>query len=288
MAWFRILALAAVVLASGHLKTSGSRFVTADGRPFDWRGVTAFRLVEMAAHGREREADAYLAWAASKKLTVVRVLAMADVLFKLSPADGLHAVPRVLDLAQKHGLHVEVVALADTASIQVDIPRHVKAIGTIAERHPNALIEIANEPGHPTQAKALHDPSYLKSLADLVPPGVPVALGSAEAGADPAAATYVTWHAPRGANWPAQIARGAALVAKYKKPVINDEPMGAADAAVPGRRDNDPARFRAAAVETRKAGLGATFHYEGGLHAKIPTAKELACLDAWLAGLGGG
>jgi len=61
--------------------------------------------------------------------------------------------------------------------------------------------------------------------------------------------------------------------------------MGAADAAVAGRRDNDPARFRAAAVESRKAGLGATFHYEGGLQAKLPTAKELACLDAWLEGL---
>jgi len=288
MAPVRILVLAALLLAAGHLKTSGTRFVGADGAPFDWRGITAFRLVEFVAHGRERDADAYLAWAASKKFTLVRVLMMADVLFKLSPADGLHALPRLLEMAQKHGLHVEVVALADTAKIQIDIPRHVKAIGTIAERHPNALIEIANEPGHPTQARALHNPAYLKSLADLIPAGVPVALGSLDAGDVAAAGTYVTWHAPRSGDWPAQIARGAAFAAAFRKPVVSDEPMGAADAAVPGRRDNDPRRFRAAAVETRKAGLGATFHYEGGLQAKLPTVKELACLDAWLAGLGGG
>jgi hypothetical protein len=268
-----------------HLKVSGTRFLTPDSQPFDWRGISAFRLVEFVGHGREREAEAYLAWAASKRLTVVRVLTMADVLFKLSPADGQHALPRLLDMAQKRGLQVEVVALADTAAIQVDIPRHVKAIGDICGRYPNALVEIANEPRHPTQVKAVHDPAFVKSLADLIPSGVPVALGFADSDAAHAAGTYVTWHAPRTRDWPAQIARGAALVAKFRKPVVNDEPMGAADTAVAGRRDNVPERFRQAAIASRKAGLGATFHYEGGLQAKLPTPKELACLDAWLEGL---
>jgi hypothetical protein len=67
--------------------------------------------------------------------------------------------------------------------------------------------------------------------------------------------------------------------------VINDEPIGAADEAVPGRRDNDPARFREAGAASRRAGLGATFHYEGGLQARRPTKIEEACLDAWLVGL---
>lgn len=269
-----------------RLSARGTRFATADGKPFDWRGITAFRLVEMVAHGQEREADAYLAWAASKRLTVVRVLTMADVLFKLSPADGQHALPRLLDMAQKHGVYVEVVALADTATIRVDMPRHVKAIGEIAGRHANALVEIANEPVHPTQAKALHDAGYAKSLADLVPPMVPVSLGALDSGDAFGAGTYVTWHASRTrGDWPAQIARGADLIAKFKKPVVNDEPMGAADTAVPGRRDNSPARFRAAAEASRKAGVGATFHYESGLQAKLPTRTELACLDAWLEGL---
>ena len=271
---------------SAHLRVSGTRFITPGGTPFDWRGITAFRLVEMVAHGQERDADGYLAWAASKELTLVRVLSMADVLFTLTPADGQHALPRLLDMAQKHGLYVEVVALADTATIRVDIPRHVKAIGAIAGAHPNALLEIANEPVHPTQAKAVHDAGYVKSLADLVPPEVPVSLGALDSGDAFGAGAYVTWHAPRTrGDWPAQIARGTALVAKFKKPVVNDEPMGAADTALPGRRDNDPARFRAAAAASRRAGLGATFHYESGLQAKRPTPAELACLDAWLEGL---
>lgn len=291
-------ALAALVLAAGlfsppqgpHLTVLGSRFVTPGGQPFDWRGITAFRLVELTAHGHEREADAYLAWAASKKLTLVRVLTMADGLFKLSPADGQRALPRLLEMAQAHGLYVEVVALADTTKVTMDLSGHVKAIAMICGRYPNALLEIANEPAHPTQAKALHEPSFVKSLAALVPPGVPVSLGSVEMGDAFAGGSYVTWHAPRSGRhgWPAEIARGAALVKRLGKPVISDEPMGAADRAIAGRRDNAPSRFREAGAASRRAGIGATFHYEGGLQARLPTSIEMACLDAWLEGLSAG
>jgi hypothetical protein len=271
----------------GHLKVSGTRFLKPDGSVFDWRGITAFRLLEFVAHGREAQADAYLAWAASKKLTVVRVFAMTDGLFQLPPADGLKALPRLFEIARRHGVFVEIVAMTGTTVMKIDMPRHVKAIGEICARHPNAILELANEPGHPTQAAALHDAAYMQSLAQFVPKQVPVALGSVEYGDGFAAGTYVTWHAPRSGKggWPAEIAHGAALVTRFKKPVINDEPIGAADIAIPGRRDNDPARFRQAAAASRRAGLGATFHYEGGLQASLPSKIEMACLDAWMAGL---
>ena len=283
---FLSLVFCAVTVEAGqHLRVSGTRFTTPGGAPFVWRGVTAFRLVDFVARGREAEADAYLKWAASKRLNVVRVLAMADGLFKLSPADGVRALPRLLELAEKHSIHVEVVALADTVALPLDIPAHVKAVAAICAKHPNAILEIANEPAHPTQVKALHDAAYVATLGKLVPPSVPYALGSVEYGDGYAAGTYVTWHAPRAADWPAEIAKGAALVKKFGKPVVNDEQIGAADKAVPGRRDNDAARFRRAGEATRRAGMGGTFHYEGGLQAKLPTKTEAACLDAWLAGL---
>lgn len=271
------------------MTVSGTRFVKPDGSTFHWRGITAFRLVEFVAHGKEAEADAYLRWAASKRLTLVRVLVMADGLFKLSAEDGKRALPRLLELAQRHGLYVEVVALADTAALSIDIPQHVKAVAEICARHPNALLEIANEPVHPTQARALHDPAYVQSLATLVPAGVPFALGAEGAGEGFHTGTYVTWHAPRSGpkGWPAEIARGAQLIRQFRKPVIDDEPIGAADKAIPGRRDNDPRRFRDAARASKRAGLGATFHYEGGLQARPPSKIEAACLDAWLAGLSG-
>ena len=50
---------------------------------------------------------------------------------------------------------------------------------------------------------------------------------------------------------------------------------------MPGRRDADPERFRAAALLSQMAGLGATFHYDGGLQAVVPAGPQAACFEAW-------
>jgi len=268
-----------------HLRVRGTAFVAPDGAVFEWRGISAFRLVEFVAHGREAEAEAYLRWAASKKLNVVRVFAMADGIFDLAPDDGRRALPQLLEMAQRQRIFVEVVAFTGTSVIKVDRAAFVTAIGAICARYPNALLELANEPGHPTQAAEMHDPAHLQSLLRLVPGNVPVALGSVEYHDGFAAGTYVTWHSPRGSEWARQVEEGLELLRRFNKPLINDEPIGAADAAVPGRRDNDPARFRAAAAAMRRAGIGATFHYDGGIQTRLPTKHETACLDAWLDGL---
>jgi hypothetical protein len=269
-----------------RLQVRGASFVRG-AAPFEWRGITAFRLVEQVAHGREPEALAYLDWARGQRLTVVRVLVMAKHLFELSPDDGVKALPRVLTLAGERGLVVEVVALADTADIKIDLEQHVKAVAAIAAVHPNAVLEIANEPVHPTQDRRLHDPAFVKALANLVPADVPVALGAGDGDDEYAAGgRYATWHSPRSSaqeGWGhvLEISKGAGFVVKLGKPLINDEPIGAAEAAVPGRRDNDPRRFAGMAVLGRLAGLGATFHYEGGLQARVPAGRELACFSAW-------
>jgi hypothetical protein len=271
---------------SRQLRTDGTHFVTPDGRDFQWRGITAFRLVDYVADGEEALASRYLTWAASQGLTVVRVLTMMSGQFDLKPADGRRALPRVMQLAAELDLYVEVVALAGTASIPVNLQEHVDEIGRILVAHPNGLLEIANEPVHPSQSPEVHKPEVLKALADRVPSDVPVALGSIERGDGFGGGDYVTWHAPRDAErrgWGhvLALAKGAELLHRWKKPVISDEPIGAGAEVEPGRRDNAPSRFRAAALLTRLAGLGATFHYEGGLQARVPTGPELECFSAW-------
>jgi hypothetical protein len=285
-----LLLLVACSTASSptHLRISGTDFIAPDGSVFEWRGITAFRLLEFVAHGREPEADKYLAWAVSKKLNVVRVLAIADGIFQLSPEDGQRALPRLLEMAQRHKIYVEVVALTGTSVIKVDAPAFVKAIGEICARYSNAILELANEPGHPTQSAQVHDAAYMQSLAAVVPKQVPLALGSVEYGDEfGRAGTYVTWHSPRSADWHVRIAEGQALEQKFGKPLVADEPIGAGDRIEPGRRDNDPGRFRKGAQAARRAGIGATFHYDGGIQARPLTSIEMACLDAWLEGLGG-
>lgn len=266
-----------------HLRVSGTQFLTADNKPFEWRGITAFRLLEFVAHGREREADSYLAWASSQRLNVVRVLAMAHVLFTLAPADGEKALPPLLDLAERHHVTVEIVALADTASYTFEVSAHVRAIGRTCAAHPNCVIEIANEPYHSTQSAEIHGHAFLRRLRDEIPRQVPVSLGTLDDAGELAAGDYVTWHSPREGDWPERLREGAELLRRYGKPVVADEPMGAARRAIAGRRDDVPAHFGRAATICRTLGLGATFHYDGGLQAAVPARMEAKCLAAWLA-----
>jgi hypothetical protein len=274
------------VRTARHLVPTPTGFLNPDGSAFQWRGISSFRLVEMVAHGRRADASAFLDWAAARKLTVVRVLATAKHLFELTPEEGQRALPELLEMAAARGLYVEIAALADTADRPMNEETQVRAIGAIAVEHRNAIVEIANEPTHPTQNRRLHDARELKRLAALVPDEVPVAWGSAEEDRAFAGGDYATMHFPRdsgpgGWGHVVALAGGAALVSDWKKPVVSDEPIGAAQEFVPGRRDNDPGRFRAAALLSRLAGLGATFHYEGGLQSKRPSGRELECFDAW-------
>jgi hypothetical protein len=268
------------------LRVERGRFVLPAGTPFDWRGISAFRLLEMEAAGRRDEVDSYLSWAASEHLTVVRVLTMAKHLFELPPERGAPHLDALLDRAASHGLFVEVVALADTASYAIDPAVHVQRIARICAHHSNALLEIANEPYHPTQADRVHDQNYLRDLLRLVPAGVPAAAGAADFPTQYTEGTYVTAHFPRsigaeGWGHVRDLKTGRDLLRASGKPVINDEPVGAGQRFEPGRRDDDPERFRAAALASRLTGLGSTFHYEGGLHARKPEGRELECFRAW-------
>jgi len=277
--------------AATRLQIDARAFRRPDGSRFAWRGLTSFRLVEMVAHGRAQEAAATLDWAARHGVTVVRVLAMARGLFELTPDDGRAALPALLSLARARGLYVEVVALADTAGRQVDLERQVRVVGEICARHENTLLEIANEPWHPTQDRRLSSVAALIALGKLVPPGVPFSLGSPQDQEDPyLGGDYVTLHLsrdPGAGGWRHVLAMSAASRASARtgRPVVDDEPAGAAERDEPGRRDAEPARWYARGVLSRVLGVGATFHFEGGLQGRTPKGVELACFDAWSRGL---
>jgi hypothetical protein len=277
---------------ASHLRIDGREFRTSTGAIWPWRGITAFRLLEQLAAGREQEVERYLAWAAGEKLSVVRVLAMARHLFELPPALGRAHLDDLLVRAARHGLYVEVVALADTAAVDVPVEEQVRAIATIAARHPNAILELANEPNHHTQRPQVGKARRLGELLALVPGPVPVAMGALEHidELDPIGPSiegdYVTFHFPRSSGQQGwghvlRLAEGHEAEQQLGKPVINDEPIGAGATFQPGRRDDNPDRMRAAALLTRMTGMGGTFHYEGGLHARIPEGPELAAFNAW-------
>jgi hypothetical protein len=231
-------------------------------------------------------------WASKTGFNLVRVLAMADVLFKLTPDEGRRHMTTLFRMAGERGLYVEIVALADTASYGMelaDLRAQAAAVGEIAAGHPNVVVQIANEHYHPTQSRELHDPAALRELARLIPPPV---LYTESAAADDTAiqpqGAYITRHLSRGGGAARMVARVqllGSLALQTGKPVVNGEPIGAAERDQPGRRLSDPGFFRDLARQTSAAGLaGGTFHCEDGLFARVPGPVQQACARAWVQG----
>jgi hypothetical protein len=278
-----------------RLRIDGRVLRTADGRPFVWQAMSAFRLVELVASGREIEADDFLARAAGTGVTLVRVFSMAGsccnpqgqpYLFRLEPAHGRAALPRLLELAANHGLYVEVVALLDTKFYTFDHKQHVYEIGQTCLVWVNCVLELANEPMHGTQLSEIADPKYLATLNLVVPAEVPVAYGAAH-GADDSNFTwsggdYVPIHLDRadgedefthdgkGFRWVRHIKDALDTAESLGKFTVNDEPR---------RDDLTPWKHTAVALICRVLGIGDTFHYGGGLHATWPDGAELAAFE---------
>ncbi len=211
---------------------------------------------------------------------------MAKHLFELPPEKGRAHLDDLLKRAAGHNLYVEIVALADTAEYPVPLEEQVRAVGEIAVRHPNAIVEIANEPYHPTQRAEVQQPGTLTKLMALIPDPIPVAVGAWHDAEASAGGDFITFHFPRsvrheGWGHVSELFAGRGMLLQFRKPVVNDEPIGAGPTFQPGRRDDNPNRFRAAALLTRMIGMGATFHYEGGLQSETPTGRELECFQAW-------
>lgn len=252
----------------GRLHADGRRLRFPDGKPFPWIGVTGFPAMA---------GDAFYQWADDRGFTIVRVL-FGDVSWlPQTAAQAVAAMPGTLAKAEQHGLYVEAVALTDTASWTRDqIRAHVKAVGAACAFAVNCVLELANENYHPTQnAGALTDLAFLRELRSLVPASLPVSFGAGtndEADNYPGG-DYITIHRSRDRdawNMTRHIREQEQISADSKKFVVDDEPIGAAEANDPGRRLADPRIFKATGVLGRVFGLGVTYHFENGLRAQVP------------------
>ena len=193
---------------------------------------------------------------------VVRVLTMSGSLFDLRPEDGRRALPRLLELAATK-------AYASKWSRWPTQRRSRQPAGARGRNrpdchaHPNALLEIANEPGHPSQSAEVHQPDVLEALAARLAPEISIALGSIERGDGFGAGGLVTWHSPRdlGAEVGPRARAGAGRGPADDVEEASDQRR--ADwrrrIASAGRRDDVPARFRAAGLLSASPEWGRLF-----------------------------
>jgi hypothetical protein len=261
----------------------------ADGRVWRYRYVSALDLLSRT----NAEHEAFLDWAQATGFTGVRVAATTRHDPPLSPWLGRSRLPRLFDGLASHSLGAEIIALCDTrlqGLNRIEMRIHVAAVGALAAGSGLPIsIELANENGHSSQQADLTDVAFLRELRALIPASIPVSMGcwgddtrDAYPGGD-----YSTVHLDRGRETWAEVARIKHLFEwPTRRFVVDDEPNGAGEVDIAGKRSANPARFFAQGVLDRLGDLGSTFHFDLGVPARVPDSASVqqACARAYIAG----
>lgn len=271
----------AFLLSAGrHLTTNGHRLV--------WRFATGFELLDLIADGNISAARSYIAWLTARGFNGVRVLSTAQLTFQLAAADGRRALPELFTELTNAGLNIELVALADTAGwSDAQLRAQVSAINAACVAQPGCALEIANEPYHETQASHLHDNAFLHSLMSLVTVTAAAEGASRDDEDLVPAGRYITRHRDRSRdkwNDVRRVRELEAVSSATQRFTVDDEPIGANEVAIPQKRENDPSIFYTQGVLCRVFDVGCSFHFEDGIHARVPRPVQDRCAQLFIEG----
>ena len=276
---------------AGRVRVDG-RFFVNDAGPF--RPVFQSGLALLARSAAERAA--FLDETAALGFNGVRVFAGDLGWANQTPESARAALPALLDEAAARRLYVYVCAITGGRNPVYDIEAHLRAVTEIAAARPNAILEVANEIGHPTLSERANDvPGLLGMARRIIPAGMPWTLGAPLETDEPALDnTYPTdgglfndAHLDRGRPFWDQVRRVreiAAISESTRKPAMSGEPIGAAEQSQAGKRESNPTFFFTLGALSRGFEVGSVFHSESGLHGELLGPTQRACAQAFIAG----
>lgn len=280
---------------AGRVRVVAQRFQT-DAGWWAWRGVSDLAAMGYILSGREGEVwkrfDAY----ARARRTIVRVLGMlgappwqaAGLAFSPRTPGYADARARLVAEANRRGLYVEWCLFADAQIVVPDAGerrRWLEEFGRFCQGQPGIVPQLVNEAFQNGWQEA--DDEDLLELADVFAGIVghrdfsisdPVDGDNPDASAETTAriirtarhANIVVLHPDRrfaigDKRWRRWVdhLEGMFDVTPGLGPnvaYVIDEPIGAAPAAIPGRRDNDPDAFIAAQFVAACCGFGLNYH----------------------------
>lgn len=279
------------------LRTRGPVFY--DGHTqqlWKWRGVSGFTLFEQYLRGRD--IAPYCQWAASEKISLVRVFGMyCGKLGRLVPPEYpqyYHDLDDFLALVGTFGLSVEFVVFADMGTDPLrtmDAGRHYHDVADVLVARSGCVSEVCNEPF----VNGFEPLTVYTPMSELAQ-----ALGHYNVDGPTASlphAQYVTQHGQRDSEWPRR-AKDLLELSRLgysddpnpahppflplNVPCVGDEPMGIGPED-PGRRSmiaTDHAAYHALAMLVAS---GSTIHGDFGLEARVPRPEEQAVVDAIVA-----
>lgn len=268
---------------SGNIRVSGKTFRNPDGSIYPWRSATDFRLLQYYYDGVD--IGPICADRTGEGANMVRVLGMYAPpigLFDPSTYPNYYVnLPGFARFLAARGLNLEFVVFASAQ----DLPQfnefseqvtHLNQVVAQLSPEPNVVLELCNEAFQNGVTPSAH----------TQPTTIICAAGSGmDETPDLPPWDYATFHAPRDAEWPRK-SHNAMEIANYlDRPVINDEPMGAAEVAVAGSRSDVPDDFYYfAAIGMLLAG-GGTFHSSNGVQSQIWEPVQRLCAQSFYAAL---
>lgn len=255
------------------------------------------------------ERDAFLDQTRALGFNGVRVFAGDLGWVGQTPLVARTNLPALLEAAAARGLYVYVCAITGGRDPVYDVDAHLSAVAEIVHAHPNALLEVANEIGHPS----LVDKTMAEWLAlarRVIPPGVTWTLGAPGTDEPEPDGRYVAdgglfndAHLDRGRDLYNQVRRLREIYAiseTTRRPAMSGEPIGIAEVPMPGKQrfwdrasdqpqaggfDDAGTRFAFAyGVLCRGFELGCVFHSEQGLRAELLGPRTTAAAQAFLEG----
>lgn len=268
---------------TGNIRVAGKRLVKPDGSLYRWRGCTDFLLLKRYLDGEDL--TALLASRAAQGAALVRVLGMvAPPISTFDPSTyptyytSLSGFAALLATA---GFDLELVVFASAQSLPAfneltEQRAHLLAVRNALSASPNVILELCNEAFQNGVDPAAHSR----------PVGLLSAKGSGrDESPDLPAWDYATFHAPRDSEWPRKSHNAMELADLLGRPVINDEPMGAAESAISGSRSDVPDDFYWFAATAMLLAGGGTFHSTAGITSVPWGPVQTLCAAAFYAGL---
>jgi len=278
-----------------EVRVDGLVFRNKDNSIFPYRGVSAFLLLRRLLEGDVAGVKSYCDYWSKLGYTVLRVFSQVN--WTGSPGPGLYpidyssnywaTVDKLFTIAAGYNLHVEFVH--HTFAYDLDAMAQWSASCTKATvLHKNVFEEIANEP-----PRNGIDISALLGKINTSLFKNPWSTGQYDPTTLPAG-TYCTPHTPRDNEWP----RKAKNLLEYRqgggpeaptdpamqRPIVADEPMGAGEVDIPGRRSTNKLDFYTYAALSQLYGAGSTFHHEDGLNANLPGPIQAECASFFAKG----
>lgn len=269
---------------SGNLRISGRFFRTPGGAIYRWKSCSDFLLYKKYLDGTD--ITPIMADRTGEGATMVRVFGIWPNPPIFNPAvysTYLASLPAFASAVAAAGLDMEFVVFAGAQdfSWSRDVGGQRSWLQSVRDKllgSPNVVLELVNE-GFQNGVNFLNHsrPGGIISCADsdqkpddspAIPPW-----------------DYATLHTPRDGEWMRKSKNALEIADIISRPAICDEPMGADEVDVPGRRSNNPDDFYYYAAVASLFANGATFHSTAGINSDIFPPVTRTCAQSFYAAI---